>query len=101
MTEADLLNALRDCYDPRLRRNIVELGLVRTATLELDPDAPGANIPGVPPRFVAHIALTAHSGDDDADTLLVAQVENRFAGLPQISRTEIRLLPPLFAILAL
>ena len=99
MTNADLLNALRDCYDPRLQRNIVELGLVRAAVLERDGTAPGANVPGVPPRFLAHIELTAPGSDETTNAQLTAQIENRLAGLPAISRTEVRLHPPLFAIL--
>ena len=99
MTDADLLNALRDCYEPRLRRNIVELGLIRNATLQRDAHAPGADIPGVPPRFVAHIELTAPGSDEAANSQLTAQIENRLAGLPAISRSVIQLRPPLFAIL--
>ena len=32
-TEADLLNALRDCFVPALRRDVVSANLVRAATL--------------------------------------------------------------------
>ncbi len=99
MTDADLLHALRDCYHPRLRRNIVELGLVRKATLERDASAPGASIPGVPSRYIAHISLTEPANDADATVLLTAQINNRLAGLPSISQTEIEFHPPLFAIL--
>ena len=99
MTEVDLLTALRDCYHPRLHRNIVELKLIRNASLERDDTAPGANIPGVPPRYIAHVSLTATPNDPDAETLLTAQIQNRLAGLPTISRTEVQFLPPLFAIL--
>lgn len=99
MTDADLLSALRDCYDPALKRNIVELGLVRSATLQPDLDAPGARIPGVPPRFAATIELFAPSSDEDANAMLVAQIDNRLAGLEQISRAHIKLLPTPFPIL--
>lgn len=99
MTDADLLHALRDCYDPRLRRNIVELGLVRKATLTRDFDAPGAHIPGVPPRFIASVELAAPGSDEAANAQLTALIENRLAGLPALSRTVIQLRPPLFAIL--
>ena len=99
MTNADLLQALRDCYDPHTRRNLVAAGLVRTATLTPDEDAPGAGIPGVPARFIAHITLTAPTSDDTANTQLLAQVENRLAGLEWISRTNVQLKPPLFPIL--
>jgi hypothetical protein len=102
MTDAELLHFLRDCYTPT-GPSIVAAGLVRSATLTPDLDAPGASIPGLPPRYVAAITLHAvGSGDAAADTAnahLTAQVENRLLGLPSISRVEIRLLPALFPIL--
>ncbi len=99
MTDAELLQSLRDCYDPILKRNIVDLGLIRSATVTRDDDAPGSRIPGVPSRYVAHITLTASSADDAAIAELKAQIENRLAGLPAISRTSITLLPTPFPIL--
>ncbi len=99
MTDADLLEALHDCYDPVLKRNIVELKLVRSATLRQDLQAPGATIPGIGMRYTAHITLTAPSADEAATAQLQAQIENRLAGLPAITRTHISLLPPVFAIL--
>jgi metal-sulfur cluster biosynthetic enzyme len=94
MTDADLLTALRDCYDPILRRNIVDLNLVRSAHLTRDPDTPGQL-----PRFIAHIELTAPTSDEAANAQLAAQVENRLLGLEAISRVRIKLLPALFPIL--
>jgi metal-sulfur cluster biosynthetic enzyme len=99
VTDDDLLRALRDCYDPILKRNIVDLGLVRTATLSVDREAPGASIPGVGPRYIAHITIVAPSADETAVVQLHAQIENRLAGLPEISRTKITLLPTPFPIL--
>ena len=99
MTDADLLNALRDCYEPAQRRNIVDARLVRAATLALDEQAPGARSPGVPPRYIAHIALSAPGSDDTANALLVAQIENRLLGLPAISHVTVTLVPALFTIL--
>ena len=98
MTDADLLHLLRDCYTPT-GPNIVAAGLIRSATLVPDPDAPGATIPNLPPRFIAHITLHAPSTDEAASAQLSAQVENRLLGLPSISRVEINLLPALFPIL--
>lgn len=106
MTDADLLRALRDCYDTVQQkngahsRNIVDLGLVHSATLTRDTNAPGANVRGLPPRYIAHITLRAPSSDDARNAQLRAQIENRLAGLPQISRTETKLLPALFPILS-
>ena len=99
MTDVDLVNALRDCYDTLQQRNIVELGLVQHATLEIDRDAPGANVRDVPTRYVAHITLRAPSSDDVRNAQLRAQIENRLAGLPEITRTEVEMLPALFPIL--
>ena len=99
MTDADLLAALCDCYHPVLRRNIVDLDLVRSATLTPDFDAPGANSPGVPRKFIAHLTLTSPTSDETANAHFRAQVENRLLGLPTISRVELTLLPALFPIL--
>jgi len=94
MTDADLLAALRDCYDPVLRRNIVDLNLVRSAHLTPDLEAPGPI-----PRFIAQIQLTAPTTDEAANAQLQAQIENRLMGLEPISSVCITLLPPLFSIL--
>jgi len=99
MTEADLLNALRDCYDPLQRRNVVDLGLVQSANLTLDKTAPGASIRGVAPRYTARVMLRAPSTDETRNAQLRAQVENRLLGMPAISRAEVELLPALFPIL--
>ena len=95
----DLLLALRDCFPPNSRRDIVSSGLVRSATLTLDEDAPGNGIPGVPPRYIAHVELTAPTIDETAQAHLRAHIENRLAGLPWISRTDLQIHPPLFSIL--
>jgi hypothetical protein len=93
-TEADLLLALRDCYIPLDRRNIVAANLVRSATLSPDPDAPGAI-----PRLHAQITLHAPGSDDTANAQLSAQIENRLLGLEAVSRVTVTLLPALFPIL--
>lgn len=99
MTDADLFNALRDCYDTLQQRNIVDLGLVQSARLTRDTAAPGASVRGLPPRYIAHVTLRAPSSDDTRNAQLRAQIENRLAGLPEISHTEIEMLPALFPIL--
>ncbi|MGI4830085.1 MAG: hypothetical protein ACRYFU_18075 [Janthinobacterium lividum] len=99
-TQADLLEALRDCFVPALRRDVVTAGLVRSATLELDADAPGAGIRGVPTRFIARIMLTAPGVEEAVNAQTRAAVENRLLGLEAISRVEITLRPPLFSILS-
>jgi hypothetical protein len=98
MTDLDLRQALRDCYTPT-GRNLVDAGLIRSATLVLDTEAPGHNIPGVPPRYLATITLYAPSTDEAANAQLLAQIENRLLGLEPISRVTLTLLPALFPIL--
>jgi hypothetical protein len=102
MTDADLRQALRDCYTPT-GRNLVDAGLIRSATLTPDTEAPGHNIPGVPPRYLATITLYApgpgNGTDDPANAQLLAQIENRLLGLEPISRVDLNLLPALFPIL--
>jgi hypothetical protein len=97
MNPTDLLHLLRDCYIRN--RNIVDAGLVQSATLTLDPDAPGFNSTTLPARQLAHITLHAPGLDETANAQLVAQIENRLLGLPSISRVQVTLLPPLFPIL--
>jgi hypothetical protein len=101
MTKADLLRALRDCYDPLLHRDIVDLGLVESATLSIDREAPGAHVRGLPPRYIARVVLHAPGSDDARNAQLRAQIENRLAGIPELSRSEVQMLPALFPILTL
>ncbi len=99
-TDEDLRRALADCFVPALRRNVVEAGLVQSATVMLDREAPGAGISGVPPRFVARVTLRAPGGDDAVNAQLRAAVENRLLGMPEISRAEVQMRPALFPILS-
>lgn len=99
LTEAIIREALRDCYDPELPCNIVDLGLVYRIDLAPDPKAPGAGIPGVPPRHCVHIALTLttpQDSDTPIATQLIAQIQNRLSAFETISRTEVALVwqPP-------
>lgn len=92
LTEADIRAALRDCYDPEISLNIVDLGLVHSIAIAPDPDAPGAGITGVPPRHRVCISLTLAQIVDPEDTTLVAQIQNRLAAFETISRTQVDIL---------
>jgi metal-sulfur cluster biosynthetic enzyme len=96
LTEAAIREALRDCYDPEVPCNIVDLGLVYGVALAPDPDAPGAGIPGVPPRHRVHVELTLTSPGCPAHTQIIAQIENRLSAFETVSRTEVALVwqPP-------
>ncbi len=89
LTENDILTALRDCFDPALPCNIVDLGLVRSISVAPDPDAPGAGIPGVPQKHRVAVALTVTSPSDEAIAQITAQVANRLAGLEEAGETQV------------
>lgn len=89
--EAEVRNALRDCYDPEVPCNIVDLGLVYRVDVERDENAPGAGIPGVPTKHKVHIDLTLTSPGCPAQEQIAAQIQGRLAAFPEVSRTEIAL----------
>lgn len=89
LTESNILDALRDCFDPVLPCNIVDLGLIRSISVMPDPEAPGAGIPGVPQKHRIHIALTLTNPTDEAASQLSAQIANRLAGLEEVGETDI------------
>ena len=92
LTEADILLALRNCYDPVFPCNIVDLGLIRSIKITRDGEAPGANIPGVPQKHRIEIELTPTQTDEAANSQLKAQIENRLAGLETVGQTIVTLL---------
>jgi metal-sulfur cluster biosynthetic enzyme len=91
LTEDDVRAALRDCYDPEVPCNIVDLGLVYRVGVTPDPEAPGAGIPGVPPRHQVRIELTLTSKGCPAHTQIIAQIEGRLSAFETISGTTVDL----------
>jgi metal-sulfur cluster biosynthetic enzyme len=83
LSEQDILTTLRDCFDPALPCNIVDLGLVRNLQITPDPEAPGAGIPGVPQKHLIQIELALINSTDEVAAQLTAQVRNRLAGLEE------------------
>jgi metal-sulfur cluster biosynthetic enzyme len=92
LTESNILLALRDCYDPVLPCNIVDLGLIRSIAVIPDLEAPGTHIPGVPQKHSIEISLTPTQKDEAAEAHLRAQIANRLAGLETVSHTTITLI---------
>jgi len=92
LTESDILLALRDCYDPVLPCNIVDLGLIHSIAVTPDLEAPGAHIPGVPQKHSIEIELTPTQNEETANAQLRAQIANRLACLETVSHTTITLL---------
>jgi metal-sulfur cluster biosynthetic enzyme len=91
LTEEDVRVALRDCYDPEVPCNIVDLGLVYGIAVALDDEAPGAGIAGVPARYRVAIRLTLTTPGCPAHTQIAAQIENRLAAFERVSRTAVEL----------
>jgi metal-sulfur cluster biosynthetic enzyme len=91
LTEQDILTALRDCFDPTLPCNIVDLGLVRSLYIAPDLEAPGTGIPGVPQKHRIHIELTLTNPTEEGAAHLTAQVRNRLAGLEEVGETDVTL----------
>ncbi len=91
ITEAEVRDALRVCFDPELPLNIVDVGLVHTILVEQDVEAPGSE-----PRFHVQVQLLRRTTDETREAMLLAQVENRLMGLPAISaaRASILISPP-------
>ncbi len=92
LTDPQLREALRDCYDPNLPCNIVDLGLVLATSITPDPEAPGAGIPGVPGKARVHIDLILSTPSSDTEAQLTAQIRNRLAGLETVSGTSVSVL---------
>ena len=89
LTEAEIIEALRDVYDPDIRANIVDLGLVYSVAIAPDPNAPGSGIPGVPPRFRVTVRLVPPYPGSESEAQIIAVIQNRLAAFPNISRTEV------------
>lgn len=86
LTEADILTALRDCYDPEVKLNLVDLGLIYGVATGPDPDSTP-----VWPRQQVKVTMTLTTPQCPASGLIVEQVRNRLAGIPEIGKVEIDL----------
>ena len=92
-TEEDIWRALRDCYDPEMALNVVELGRVMEVKLWVDEDAPGAGIAGVRPRQKVGVKLLGGLEGDEGQATLRAVVENRLLGMEGITGSRWECLP--------
>ncbi len=91
LNEEDVMQALRDCYDPEIPVNIVDLGLIYKVTLAPDPNAKRAF-----PRQRVEVEMTMTSRGCPSHLTIMEQVRNRLAGIPEISDTQVNLVwePP-------
>ena len=86
LTQDDIRTALMDCYDPEIPVNIVDLGLVYKIDVTPDPDAPGLEA-----KQRVDIDMSMTSPGCPAHQQIIAQVQNRLAGVQGISETKVNL----------
>lgn len=86
LTVDEIRTALRDCFDPEVKLNLVDLGLIYDITTELDPNSTPAW-----PRQRVKVTMTLTTPQCPASGLIFEQVHNRLASIPQISKAEVDL----------
>ena len=86
LTEEDVLTALRDCFDPEVKLNLVDLGLIYGVALEADPNAAPAF-----PRQRVRVTMTLTTKQCPASGLIVEQIHNRLASIQQIGKVDVEL----------
>ena len=86
VTEDEVFAALRDCFDPEVKLNLVDLGIIYGVSLAPDPDSTVAF-----PRQIATVTMTLTTKNCPASGLIMEQIHNRLAGIQQISRVVVDL----------
>jgi metal-sulfur cluster biosynthetic enzyme len=86
LSEAEILTALRDCFDPEVKINLVDLGLIYGVETGPDPDSTP-----VWPRQWVKVTMTLTAPEGPASGLILEQVHNRLAGIQDISKVEVKL----------
>lgn len=86
LTEEDIRTALRDCFDPEVKLNLVDLGLIYAITVERDPNSTPAF-----PRQRIKVMMTLTTPQCPASGLIFEQVHNRLASMPQVGKVEVDL----------
>jgi metal-sulfur cluster biosynthetic enzyme len=89
VTQEDVLNALRDCYDPEIPVNIVDLGLIYEIKIEPDPAQPKA-------RENIDLDMTMTSPGCPSHVEIRQQVKDRLEQMPGITNATVNLVwnPP-------
>ena len=86
LTNDQILTALRDCFDPEVKLNLVDLGLIYEIETGPDPDSTPAW-----PRQWVKVTLSLTTPHCPASGLILEQVHNRLAGIQDISKVELNL----------
>lgn len=86
LSESEIRKALRDCFDPELKLNIVDLGLVYKIETGPDPNS----TPKWPRQWVK-VTMTLTTPQCPASGLIFEQVHNRLAGIANIGKVDVDL----------
>jgi metal-sulfur cluster biosynthetic enzyme len=86
LSSDELRNTLRDCFDPEVKLNLVDLGLIYDIATQPDPDATPAW-----PRQRVKVTMTLTTPQCPASGLIFEQVNNRLLSIPQVSKVEVDL----------
>lgn len=86
LSEEQIFTALRDCFDPEVKLNLVDLGLIYKVETSPDPDS----TPKWPRQWVT-VTMTLTTQACPASGLILEQVNNRLAGMPEISKVKVDL----------
>src|ERR1017187_7104181 len=86
LSEADILTALRDCFDPQGKLKNVDLGLIFAVATGPDP----GSTPAWPRQWVK-VTMTLTTPQCPASGLIFEHVNNRLAGIKDISKVEVDL----------
>ncbi|MHB8301465.1 MAG: metal-sulfur cluster assembly factor [Acidobacteriaceae bacterium] len=82
----DVRTALKDCYDPEIPIDIVDLGLIYRVELFEDP-----TMPGRVPMQRAEVDMTLTTPARPAHAFMLEQVRNRLAAMPGLSGAQVNL----------
>jgi len=86
LSEDQIRNALKDCFDPEVKLNLVDLGLIYA--IKTGPDE---NSTAKWPRQWVKVTMTLTTPQCPASGLIFEQVHNRLAGIPDISKVDVEL----------
>ena len=86
LSEDAIWTALRDCYDPEVKLNLVDLGLIYSIETGADPNSTPAW-----PRQWVKVTMTLTTQQCPAGGLIFEQVHNRLAGISDISKVDVNL----------
>lgn len=86
LTESQIMTALRDCFDPEVKLNLVDLGLIYKIETGPDPES----TPKWPRQWV-RVTMTLTTPQCPASGLIFEQVNNRLVGIANISKVEVDL----------